>query len=799
MSAIAFHPDSADGDQTDLLDIGMDVDAMAALVATRDIQPPLSIGLFGDWGSGKTFFMEKMHARVERMAQESASERLCQGVVQIRFNAWHYVDANLWASLIDTIFRRLEEAVRGGEDGEARLGTLRERLRRAATRQQEVERELDQIEERLAAARDDRDRVAREKQQAEANAQGLRVAGMPTIGETVREQIERLLREVRDNVGIQGLPEAQAATDATIEEAVRLLSDARLLRSRGSHLWQAIVHSGLTWRHWVILGLGLLVPVAVTAGIAWLNESSILDWLSQPLLVLTELAVMIGTGVKWARGKLRQASDVLDRIDALRDTLTVERDVEMDRRAQALERAEREIARLGEELDRKQGNLESIMTEAAEVRRQLEEMAPIRRMARFLSERASSDDYRKHLGLVALIRQDLEELSRLLALQDGAKRDADLPAVDRIVLYIDDLDRCPPQRVVEMLQAVHLLLAFPLFVVVVAVDVRWVARSLAEHYPVLLDDAHPGQDARNTSHDYLEKIFQVPFWIRPLTPATSAAMLAGLLDERARPAPPEPTGKIALQTKAAGPPAPEPEAAGSHPLARAVVTDAGRAPETGGPEAGGPTTVTNGVPAASRDSRSGGTHDVPSPTRPPLEPTARAGHAIHSLAGAPGSIDPERLRIRPRERALMITLSSGVGRSPRELKRFVNIYRLLKASLADSERQAFEPDPRGRGAYAPTLLALAILVGYPRLAAALFDALMDSNADPGAGACEDSTPATWLADREAHLTALDEHDADQDWAALSSMVRTFCRVHPVSLADLRACVPRVARYSFRSF
>lgn len=51
--------------------------------------------------------------------------------------------------------------------------------------------------------------------------------------------------------------------------------------------------------------------------------------------------------------------------------------------------------------------------------------------------------------------------------------------VERIVLYIDDLDRCPPKRVVEVLEAVHLLLAFPLFVVVVGVDVRWVSREAA--------------------------------------------------------------------------------------------------------------------------------------------------------------------------------------------------------------------------------------------------------------------------------------------------------------------------------
>lgn len=34
----------------------------------------------------------------------------------------------------------------------------------------------------------------------------------------------------------------------------------------------------------------------------------------------------------------------------------------------------------------------------------------------------------------------------------------------RVVLYIDDLDRCPPDRVVQVLEAVQLLVKTPLFI-----------------------------------------------------------------------------------------------------------------------------------------------------------------------------------------------------------------------------------------------------------------------------------------------------------------------------------------------
>ena len=53
---------------------------------------------------------------------------------------------------------------------------------------------------------------------------------------------------------------------------------------------------------------------------------------------------------------------------------------------------------------------------------------------------------------------------------------------ERIVLYIDDLDRCPPDRVVEMLEAVNLILTLDVFIVVVAVDARWMIRSLECQY-----------------------------------------------------------------------------------------------------------------------------------------------------------------------------------------------------------------------------------------------------------------------------------------------------------------------------
>src|SRR5690606_33548719 len=126
--------------------------------------------------------------------------------------------------------------------------------------------------------------------------------------------------------------------------------------------------------------------------------------------------------------------------------------------------------------------------------------------------------YTKHLGIISLIREDFETISNLLIEMEKERATAATRApIQRIVLYIDDLDRCRPERVVEVLEAGHMLLAFPIFTVIVAVDPRWLRQSLLERYPRNLSPTGNDTDediAGATPLNYLEKIFQIPFALR---------------------------------------------------------------------------------------------------------------------------------------------------------------------------------------------------------------------------------------------------------------------------------------------
>src|ERR1044071_2383140 len=73
---------------------------------------PIALGLFGHWGSGKTFFMGLMSDRLDYLAKHGGAGYV-RRVVQIDFNAWHYHDTNLWASLAMRIFEGLARELGG--------------------------------------------------------------------------------------------------------------------------------------------------------------------------------------------------------------------------------------------------------------------------------------------------------------------------------------------------------------------------------------------------------------------------------------------------------------------------------------------------------------------------------------------------------------------------------------------------------------------------------------------------------------------------------------------------------------
>ena len=92
-------------------------------------------------------------------------------------------------------------------------------------------------------------------------------------------------------------------------------------------------------------------------------------------------------------------------------------------------------------------------------------------------DRLEKGDYECELGMVHRAQEDLKDLWSQQALLGKGHEDIFPNGKPRIVLFIDDLDRCPPDMVVEMLEAVQLLVKTELFVVVMSIDMTYVTDS----------------------------------------------------------------------------------------------------------------------------------------------------------------------------------------------------------------------------------------------------------------------------------------------------------------------------------
>ena len=82
--------------------------------------------------------------------------------------------------------------------------------------------------------------------------------------------------------------------------------------------------------------------------------------------------------------------------------------------------------------------------------------------------------------------------------------------VDKLIVFIDDLDRCDPNTVIETLEAIKLFLFAPNTVFVIGADERLIKYAVKRRFPEI-----PGE--KEVSRDYLEKLVQLPIRIPSLS------------------------------------------------------------------------------------------------------------------------------------------------------------------------------------------------------------------------------------------------------------------------------------------
>jgi hypothetical protein len=736
----------------DLLGIDPDVNTLATLIAAKTIAPPLSIGLFGNWGSGKSFFMQRLKRQVSQISKGARESELLQkdisfykNIVQIEFNAWHYSESNLWASLVEHIFENLR--ISDEEDDsivKKRQEALLNQLEINQLAREQTQKAEEDARARLNDANKELKRIQFKQKEKSENLGNLLRQG--AIASLTLSDVRQVVADATAPLNITPLGNAAGELRSALREAESLLE-------RGGKLLAPLIHgterernkrfSSLLWAVW----MGPLVG----CGIGLILWSFGAEGISQIAALTTGAATFLSQGVGWLKAQLTWASEQLSNVEKAKQKLESAIDKKQAEQAAELGKLEQELRQLEGEYQSAQRERLAAQERVDQVQTELTQTTTPRLLSQFIQERVSSNDYRQHLGILALIRRDFMKLSNLMEedlrslenisrLQDELlEDDGETPPsrINRIVLYIDDLDRCPAEKVVTVLQAIHLLLAFPLFVVVVGVDARWVSRSLSKHYQQLrpigrdpLQEEIQSLGNEATPHDYIEKIFQIPFWLKPMEKDGTKHLIRGLLES-------------SLVKKAS---------------------------EEADPE----------------DSDIRRSHDE-------IDDEDASKLDITGIS-LPQSWTPTMLEIETAELLFMEQLASILGRSPRSIKRFINVYRLIKIGLSSSEAEVFLEENQAIAPYQFVMFLLAIATGLPSLSREFFRSLsIDSNSASSDEPSQDLGSIVHKFEENASQLMKLELKQLRQW--LSSDEAEEWTV--IKLSHLSTWAPRIARYSFR--
>jgi hypothetical protein len=174
-------------------------------------------------------------------------------------------------------------------------------------------------------------------------------------------------------------------------------------------------------------------------------------------------------------------------------------------------------------------------------------------------------------------------------------------------------------------------------------------------------------------------------------------------------------------------------------------------------------------------------------------------------ARTPPDLTPAGLEITRPEFDSISDLAPLLGRSPRTLKRFVNVYRLIRVGLSPWERELFLSDAHGLADYRAVLLLLAIDTGAPKVATPFFTAvreLMESiplepprDKKGKAGAPRGSLSALLeTLSRDETISGLEE------WHRVGGWVHARLQNHtlPDEISRIARWIPRVSRFSFHT-
>lgn len=135
-----------------------------------------------------------------------------------------------------------------------------------------------------------------------------------------------------------------------------------------------------------------------------------------------------------------------------------------------------------------------------------------------LAEKLKGDDAEEFLMNIIKKNED-KEVTIVREFREDFNEMIEKSGINKLVVIIDDLDRCTPDRLIENLEAIKLFLNVEKTAFVIGADPRIVRFAIEHRYKTDNIENSSDPDSRNKRivSDYLEKLIQIPYYLPKLT------------------------------------------------------------------------------------------------------------------------------------------------------------------------------------------------------------------------------------------------------------------------------------------
>ena len=510
----------------DQLGVKIMAEALADTLVYKDLNPPFVIGVFGKWGLGKSFFFDLMLQHIINIQKIPASDTLFKEtyaghIYVVNFSAWEFAKGDIFSSLMYKILKDLNEQLQFEADmddidlfqgnvstvevfrkysqGDINFLKSNEKVWESF---RNIEKKGDQASDCLMKAininyeKDLREiefldaqiRIEENNNKKRHFLKFLGHFGVEALKTALdnqkielkayEEELEKLEKELEDN-----------ENGEKKEELEKLKKNIEGIKSIDSLIDDLDFFCEFKFSNIPYFALIIFVVSIIIVIIVWqlqsqdiIESDSIAKWVSLPLPVLSLLK-----GGSLAVRKFREEVE--------------------------------DATAYFEKFDFDSNELKKLEAKKSEVQNRTREATGF--SLKETIEKIDNEKYKKNLSIVHTVQEDLKRMTESML---NPRCENIFPrGKPRIVLIVDDLDRCGHHIVVEVIEALQLIVGTELFVAVLAIDPMYVTNCLEKHYKEVLYHNHPP-----TGMDYLEKIVQIPFRL----PRIEQHNVAGYIDSQ---------------------------------------------------------------------------------------------------------------------------------------------------------------------------------------------------------------------------------------------------------------------------